>query len=206
MSIFCDKKLLGAHRLLKQYENYRIINLLSIFLDNGYDVNSKGTDGFTLLYQATEKESVAMVRLLISRGANVNALVFDERNPTTKRAVRKALGQDIINIDDEYDMKMKFFKDNHQYESTALDIIFFFACRYFPFETEGTLACCKVLLENGALVNRMSPAGEQHTYGIGHELSQLSIYIISAGAEQRSIKFATTEGDGEIWTRVLKGS
>ena len=48
------------------------MQLLKIFIDNGFDINKRGPNGFTLLFTATLRGWKDFVRFLISQGPNVN--------------------------------------------------------------------------------------------------------------------------------------
>ena len=176
-------------------------------LENGYDdVNSKGPDGFTLLYKAAEKKNAAMLRLLFLYGANVNETVFDERNPTTNLAIGEARRKGSIHFD--YDSLIKTYMQNRLYESTALESLCFLPSVFNIKEIKLRLECCEVLLENGALINRLNPKGEQRLYniGVGNATILPAIYIISAGADESSLKFGNIILTKAEWTEEIQGN
>lgn len=119
------------------------LRLAEFLLQNGADVDTKNERGQTLLYREVSKaNNLEIVKLLVSYGADVNA-IDNYRIPVISRAV---VSRDIniirFLIDNGADIESAESPDKgSQYSS--IDLL------YYPI-IEGRLEIVKLLLENGA--------------------------------------------------------
>ena len=186
MSIFCDPKNCLAGSLISSGIDKKItVQLLNILLDNSLDVNSKDSDDFPLLHAASLKRNVDVVRLLISRGANIN--LRDSHNRFSVIDMNKMAAIHIAARQPNFSILQTLLEAHADvnlrdgYGQTALHIL----CDYVDGNTWYALDCCEILIQHGARLflqdNRKSTplvtALSNHTSLI------LAIYIISAGGD-----------------------
>jgi cytohesin len=75
-----------ADRALLQAAEFGNIEAVKQHLAAGADVNAKGFEGWTPLYDAAERGRKEIVELLLAKGANVNAKIEDGRTPLHRAA------------------------------------------------------------------------------------------------------------------------
>ena len=72
----------GYGWILGQFAALGRTEVVRALLDGGMAVGTRGWSGFTPLHQAAISGRVATVRLLLSRGADVDDAAFDDAGPT----------------------------------------------------------------------------------------------------------------------------
>ena len=189
MSIFCDPLHFHVHSLFK-YGNRvsKTIQLLNILFENGVDVNSYDREGFPLLYNATEIGTVATMKYLILRGADINVLVshtcYSRRyynNMAALHVTAKTVNAEKMSclLEGGADVNLRNGNGHTPIHNLLCTTMVLYTSRH----RLAIIDCCELLIQHGARVNTVCDVGHAPLLDFHCHVTKmcLAIYVISAG-------------------------
>ncbi|MDR0327083.1 MAG: ankyrin repeat domain-containing protein [Planctomycetaceae bacterium] len=155
------------------------IESIAWLLDNGADIEGTGAVGWTPLFSAVSHGQTEAVKLLIERGANVNAIVRHDGHTPLHTAAREEFSLDIMRLLFEAGAKCDA-RDGK--DRTPL---------HYAVNEDGTLKMVKLLVSRGADVNATDEDGETPLHKVAkrdsYDKDKTAVpilrYLISQGAD-----------------------